>query len=100
MYVCVCVHTCMLLTVIIRSLCSLECRSPSPSKVGRTMNRTAGTPRVPGPRQGVDRATPEQSQSLPSWSLWTGRDTAIDKITTHMTSVKAVQDRDGQAWAT
>lgn len=92
----------MCVTVIICSLCSLECHSPSPSKVGRTMNRTAGTPHVPGLRQGVDRATPEPSQSLSSWSLWTGRDTAINKITTHMTetSVKAVKDKGRQAWAT
>lgn len=57
---------------------------------------------MPGPHQGVDRATPEESQSLPSWSLGTGRDTAINKMTTHMTetSVNAVKDKDRQAWAT
>ena len=52
---------------------------------------------MPGPCQGGDRATPEQSQSLPSWSLWTGRDTVINKITTRMTETSVNCEGQGQA---
>ena len=57
MYICVCVYMCVLLTVMYVLCVPLNVALPDPSKVGKTTNRTAGTPHLLGPGQGVDTET-------------------------------------------